>query len=327
MAHLQPGDVPPGGKGLAEYLAKYVVSPPISVRRLEEYDGQQVSYWYEDHKTQAIQHATLPVLRFIGRMVQHILPKGFQRIRYFGLHSHPRYQAIREQLATLLPTSRPAIRAATACCPAPPSLNSFSAPLAKTPCCALVADADGVGIAISSEIWHFEGGTTLPGRASRWTNRIRAILPWLQKMLREIPWQPASHWYNYHCRSCDHRDWVEDIIVDGFPPDGTRRMPCADLSGMRWSVPLGRLRSRTRVIPEARLRLNTRHSSNNCGRSAAPSFSNPTSLLKPNKLPTITNSCRLDLAAQRRQDVARGVSPWKTRIIGRKPRRGGRCGS
>jgi hypothetical protein len=107
VAHLQPGDVPPGGKGLAEYLAKYVVSPPISVRRLEEYDGQQVSYWYEDHKTQAIQHATLPVLRFIGRMVQHILPKGFQRIRYFGLHSHTRYQAIREQLGTLLPSSRP----------------------------------------------------------------------------------------------------------------------------------------------------------------------------------------------------------------------------
>ena len=105
VAHLQPGDVPPGGKGLAEYLAKYVVSPPISVRRIEEYDGQQVSYWYKDHKTDAIQHTTLPVLRFIGRMVQHILPKGFQRIRYFGLHSHTRYQAIREQLASLLPSS------------------------------------------------------------------------------------------------------------------------------------------------------------------------------------------------------------------------------
>jgi hypothetical protein len=105
VAHLQPGDVPPGGKGLAEYLAKYVVSPPISVRRIEEYDGQQVSYWYKDHKTDAIQHTTLPVLRFIGRMVQHILPKGFQRIRYFGLHSHTRYQAIRGQLATILPDS------------------------------------------------------------------------------------------------------------------------------------------------------------------------------------------------------------------------------
>ncbi len=107
VAHLQPGDVPPGGKGLAEYLAKYVVSPPISVRRLETYDGQQVRYWYQDHKTHAIQHTTLPVLRFIGRMVQHILPKGFQRIRYFGLHSHTRYQSIREQLATLRPTSTP----------------------------------------------------------------------------------------------------------------------------------------------------------------------------------------------------------------------------
>ncbi len=105
VAHLQPGDVPPGGKGLAQYLAKYVVSPPISVRRLEEYDGQQVRYWYEDHKTQAIQHTCLPVLRFIGRMVQHILPAGFQRIRYFGLHSHTRYQAIREQLTQLRPTA------------------------------------------------------------------------------------------------------------------------------------------------------------------------------------------------------------------------------
>jgi Putative transposase/Transposase zinc-binding domain len=107
VAYLQPGDVPPGGKGLAEYLAKYVVSPPISVRRLEDYDGHQVSYWYEDHKTQAIEHATLPVLRFIGRMVQHILPKGFQRIRHFGLHSHTRYQQVRERLATLRPASTP----------------------------------------------------------------------------------------------------------------------------------------------------------------------------------------------------------------------------
>jgi hypothetical protein len=40
-------------------------------------------------------------------MVQHILPKGFQRIRYFGLHSNPRYQQIREQLTTLLPDGGP----------------------------------------------------------------------------------------------------------------------------------------------------------------------------------------------------------------------------
>ena len=107
VAYLQPGEVPPGGGGLARYLAKYVVSPPISVRRIEQYDGETVSYWYRDHKTEAIEHKTLPVLRFIGRMVQHILPKGFQRIRYYGFHSNPRYAKMREFIAKILPTDTP----------------------------------------------------------------------------------------------------------------------------------------------------------------------------------------------------------------------------
>lgn len=107
VAYLQPGDVPPGGQGLARYLAKYVVSPPISVRRIERYDGQTVRYWYHDHQTHAIQHETLPVLRFIGRMVQHILPKGFQRIRYYGLHSNVQYEPVRNRLDNLLPSDSP----------------------------------------------------------------------------------------------------------------------------------------------------------------------------------------------------------------------------
>jgi predicted RNA-binding Zn-ribbon protein involved in translation (DUF1610 family) len=27
-----------------------------------------------------------------------------------------------------------------------------------------------------------------------------------------------SEWNKYRCRSCRHADWVEDIIVDAFPP-------------------------------------------------------------------------------------------------------------
>ena len=107
VAFLQPGEVPPGGQGLAQYLAKYVVSPPISVRRIERYDGKFVSYWYRDHKTGQIEHETLTVLRFIGRMVQHILPKGFQRIRYYGLHGNVRYQKMREHLAKTIPADTP----------------------------------------------------------------------------------------------------------------------------------------------------------------------------------------------------------------------------
>lgn len=107
VAFLQPGEVPPSGKGLAKYLAKYVVSPPISVRRIESYNGTSVSYWYRDHKTRQIEHETLPAIRFIGRMVQHILPKGFHRIRYYGLHGNVRYKKSREQLADIMPAKIP----------------------------------------------------------------------------------------------------------------------------------------------------------------------------------------------------------------------------
>jgi hypothetical protein len=103
VAHVQEGDVPAGGKGVARYLAKYVVSPPISVKRIKRYDGKTVRYWYRDHKTRQIEHEALPVIRFIGRMVQHILPKGFQRIRYFGFHSNVRYAKMRKIIAKLLP--------------------------------------------------------------------------------------------------------------------------------------------------------------------------------------------------------------------------------
>ena len=102
VAFLEKGDVPAGGKGLAEYLAKYVTSPPISIRRIEQYDGRTVSYWYRDHKTKSTQHETIPVLTFIGRMVQHILPKGFQRIRYYGIHANCCYAKNRDYITNLL---------------------------------------------------------------------------------------------------------------------------------------------------------------------------------------------------------------------------------
>lgn len=86
VAYLEKGEVPGGGKGLARYLAKYVVSPPIALGRITEYNGEDVAYWWRDHKSNKREYANIGVMRFIGRMVQHILPKGFQRIRYYGLH-------------------------------------------------------------------------------------------------------------------------------------------------------------------------------------------------------------------------------------------------
>ena len=133
VAFLQPGDVPPGGQGLAQYLAKYVVSPPISVRRIEGYDGKTVRYWYRDHTTGQIEHETLPVLRFIGRMVQHILPKGFQRIRYYGLHGNVRYQKMREILGQILPAGTPETPGGYRVLPAKPFQQRFFNSFGKDP--------------------------------------------------------------------------------------------------------------------------------------------------------------------------------------------------
>jgi hypothetical protein len=87
VTNVQKGDVPSRYQSLARYLAKYVVSPPISLRRIDHYDGQGVTYHYRSHKTERVERETVAVYTFIGRMVQHVFPKGFQRVRYYGVQA------------------------------------------------------------------------------------------------------------------------------------------------------------------------------------------------------------------------------------------------
>jgi hypothetical protein len=62
-----------------------------------------VTYWYRDHLKRGQKTTeTVSRERFIGRMVQHILPKGFQRIRYYGLQATCILKKVREQLVRVL---------------------------------------------------------------------------------------------------------------------------------------------------------------------------------------------------------------------------------
>lgn len=92
VANVSKGSVPESCRGLAGYLARYVASPPIAVRRIVNYDGQTVEYWYKDHRTKSKTFEKVHVYTFIGRMVQHIMPKGFQRVRYYGLEATKTYK-------------------------------------------------------------------------------------------------------------------------------------------------------------------------------------------------------------------------------------------
>ena len=95
VTNVQKGDVPSRYQSLATYLAKYVASPPISLRRIDRYDGQWVTYYYRSHKSERVERETVAVYTFIGRMIQQTFPKGFQRIRYYGVQATKTFAKIK----------------------------------------------------------------------------------------------------------------------------------------------------------------------------------------------------------------------------------------
>ena len=90
------GDVPSRYQSLADLFgASMWLSPPISRRRIDRYDGQQVTYHYRSHKSEQVERETVEVYTFIGRMIQHVFPKGFQRIRYYGVQATKTFAKIK----------------------------------------------------------------------------------------------------------------------------------------------------------------------------------------------------------------------------------------
>jgi Putative transposase/Transposase zinc-binding domain len=87
VTNVQKGKVPSQYQSVARYVAKYVVSPPISIRRIDRYDGERVTYHYRSHRTDRVERETVEVATFIGRMIQHTMPKGCTRIRYYGVQA------------------------------------------------------------------------------------------------------------------------------------------------------------------------------------------------------------------------------------------------
>jgi len=102
VTNVQKGAVPSQYQSLARYVAKYVVSPPIAVRRIDRYDGARVTYHYRSHRTERVEHETVAVETFIGRMVQHTVPKGFKRIRYYGVQATKTFAKVKAAIQAAL---------------------------------------------------------------------------------------------------------------------------------------------------------------------------------------------------------------------------------
>lgn len=75
------------GAQAVRYLARYVYHVAITNQRLEKLEHGRVTFRYLHARTQETRHLTLPVDTFITRFLQHVLPRGFTKIRYYGLLS------------------------------------------------------------------------------------------------------------------------------------------------------------------------------------------------------------------------------------------------
>ena len=72
------------GRTTLKYLAPYVFRVAISNRRLIKLENDQVTFRYRATDTGQVKFCTLSAEEFIHRLLQHVLPKGFVKIRYFG---------------------------------------------------------------------------------------------------------------------------------------------------------------------------------------------------------------------------------------------------
>jgi hypothetical protein len=82
------------GSTALKYLAPYIFRVALSNRRLVKLENDQVTFRYRSSDTGQIKLCILPADEFIHRFLQHVLPKGFVKVRYFGFFAHSHHQRL-----------------------------------------------------------------------------------------------------------------------------------------------------------------------------------------------------------------------------------------
>jgi hypothetical protein len=91
------------GVNALKYLALYIFRVAISNHRIVKLDNDRVTFRYRTTETGKLRTCVLPALEFIRRFLQHVLPRGLVKVRYYGFFSHSRRRRLvqlRYQLMT-----------------------------------------------------------------------------------------------------------------------------------------------------------------------------------------------------------------------------------
>lgn len=74
---------------VVKYLSRYTHKTAIYNNRLTAMNEATVTFQYRDYKDDGkVKPLTLDAMEFMRRFMQHVLPSGFQRIRYYGIFSN-----------------------------------------------------------------------------------------------------------------------------------------------------------------------------------------------------------------------------------------------
>jgi hypothetical protein len=94
-----------GPEQVLEYLGRYVHRTALSSSAIVANDEHSVTFRYRDSQTHQRKTMTLPANEFLRRFLQHVPPKGFHRVRSFGL-LHPEHRRTLRRLQLLLSPKR-----------------------------------------------------------------------------------------------------------------------------------------------------------------------------------------------------------------------------
>lgn len=100
-----------GPQAVLAYLSRYTHRVAISNRRLIAFDKTGVTMHYKDYRRDGADRQrvmTLPTDEFIRRFLLHVLPRGFHRIRHYGLLAASSRKASLVLARTLLCVATPA---------------------------------------------------------------------------------------------------------------------------------------------------------------------------------------------------------------------------
>ncbi len=81
-----------GPQAVLAYLSRYTHRVAITNSRLLALDGKSVTFKWKDYRSKASNRykaMTLAIDEFIRRFLIHVLPRGFHRIRHYGLFARP----------------------------------------------------------------------------------------------------------------------------------------------------------------------------------------------------------------------------------------------